>query len=160
VPASTMFTRLRTVEFLLLGRFDIRGDEGEPVAVGRRRERTLLAVLLLEAGRAVSIDRLVSLLWDDDPPATRAPRCARTRLGCGPVLVSTPVATSSTSTATRWMPTASRGRSRRRASRAIPVAAPACWPGRSGCGAVRCWPTSRPTCSASGSAPNAVATMR
>jgi DNA-binding SARP family transcriptional activator/predicted RNA-binding Zn ribbon-like protein len=56
------------MEFHLLGPFEAR-HEGRPVPVGRRRqERCLLAILLLEAGHAVPIDRLVDLVWDGDPP--------------------------------------------------------------------------------------------
>jgi hypothetical protein len=52
------------MEFRLLGPFEARHD-GRPVEVGgRRQERCLLALLLLEAGRIVPIDRLVDLLWD------------------------------------------------------------------------------------------------
>src|SRR5689334_4159468 len=46
------------MDFQLLGPFEAR-DSGRPVAVAsRRQERLLLAVLLLEAGQIVSIDRL------------------------------------------------------------------------------------------------------
>jgi len=56
------------MEFRLLGQFEAVWD-GEPVRVGRRRqERLLLAILLLEAGRSVAIDRLTGLLWDGAPP--------------------------------------------------------------------------------------------
>jgi DNA-binding SARP family transcriptional activator/predicted RNA-binding Zn ribbon-like protein len=57
------------MEFQLLGPFAAR-HEGRQVLVGsRRQERCLLAVLLLHAGRAVPTDRLIDLLWDDEPPA-------------------------------------------------------------------------------------------
>ena len=57
------------MEFRLLGSFEA-GWSGEPVAVGRRRqERLLLAILLLDVGRAVTIERLTDLLWDGEPPA-------------------------------------------------------------------------------------------
>ncbi|GAA4717330.1 BTAD domain-containing putative transcriptional regulator [Phytohabitans rumicis] len=61
------------MEFRLLGPFEARHG-GRTVEVGgRRQERCLLALLLLEAGRIVPIDRLVDLLWDGDPPdAARA----------------------------------------------------------------------------------------
>ena len=61
------------MEFGLLGPFEARHD-GRLIEVGRRRqERCLLAILLLEAGRIVTIDRLVDLLWDGDAPeAARA----------------------------------------------------------------------------------------
>ncbi|UOB11488.1 ABATE domain-containing protein [Streptomyces sp. HP-A2021] len=58
------------MEFQLLGPFAAR-HEGRQVLVGsRRQERCLLAVLLLHAGRAVTTDRLIDLLWDDEPPAS------------------------------------------------------------------------------------------
>jgi DNA-binding SARP family transcriptional activator/tetratricopeptide (TPR) repeat protein len=59
-------------EFRLLGAVEAdRG--GVPVGLGRRRERCLLALLLLEAGRPVRVHRLLDLLWDGDaPPTARA----------------------------------------------------------------------------------------
>ncbi|GAB1641176.1 BTAD domain-containing putative transcriptional regulator [Krasilnikovia sp. MM14-A1259] len=57
------------MEFRLLGRMEADQD-GRRLELGRRRERALLAVLLLEAGSVVPVERLVDLLWDEDPPAT------------------------------------------------------------------------------------------
>jgi DNA-binding SARP family transcriptional activator len=55
-------------DFRLLGPVEVvRG--GRPVGVGRRQQRALLALLLLEAGRPVSVDRLTHELWRGDPPA-------------------------------------------------------------------------------------------
>ena len=46
---------------------------GRTVDLGsRRRERCLLGLLLLEPGRAISIDRLIDLLWEGEPPPTPA----------------------------------------------------------------------------------------
>jgi DNA-binding SARP family transcriptional activator len=42
---------------------------GKPVKLSRRRERHLLALLLLHVGRPVSTQRLLDLLWPDDKPA-------------------------------------------------------------------------------------------
>ncbi|WP_426404121.1 BTAD domain-containing putative transcriptional regulator [Streptomyces sp. R-07] len=57
------------MDFTLLGPFEAR-HEGRRVRLGsRRQERCLLAVLLLEAGRPVPIDRLADLLWNGTPPA-------------------------------------------------------------------------------------------
>ncbi|WP_432906300.1 BTAD domain-containing putative transcriptional regulator [Micromonospora matsumotoense] len=53
----------------LLGRLDLVHG-GHPVRFGRRRERCLLGLLLLEAGRSVPVDRLVDLLWDGGPAAS------------------------------------------------------------------------------------------
>src|SRR5947208_10136569 len=55
------------MDFQLLGPFEARYD-GAPVDLGRRRERCLLGVLLLDVGRVVPLTRLAALLWDDDPP--------------------------------------------------------------------------------------------
>ena len=41
-----------------------------PVMLGGPRERVLLAALLTEHGRVVSVDGLTQALWDDRPPAT------------------------------------------------------------------------------------------
>jgi DNA-binding SARP family transcriptional activator/predicted RNA-binding Zn ribbon-like protein len=56
------------MDFQLLGPFEAR-DGGEPVTAGvRRQERLLLAALLLDPGRVVPIERLISLLWRGEPP--------------------------------------------------------------------------------------------
>ncbi|WP_078917280.1 BTAD domain-containing putative transcriptional regulator [Streptomyces sp. NRRL S-813] len=58
------------MEFQLLGPFAAR-HEGRRVSVGsRRQERCLLSVLLLDAGRAVTTEHLIDLLWNGDPPAS------------------------------------------------------------------------------------------
>jgi DNA-binding SARP family transcriptional activator len=61
------------VEFGVLGIFEARRD-GTLVSVGRRAERCLLGLLLLESGREVGFDRMADLLWADTPP--RDPRSA------------------------------------------------------------------------------------
>jgi SARP family transcriptional regulator, regulator of embCAB operon len=58
------------MDFQLLGPFTAR-HQGRQVLLGsRRQERCLLAVLLLQAGRAVPTERLIDLLWDGEPPAS------------------------------------------------------------------------------------------
>jgi DNA-binding SARP family transcriptional activator/tetratricopeptide (TPR) repeat protein len=57
------------MDFRLLGPFQAEHD-GRRVDLGRRRERCLLGLLLLEDGRTVPADRLLDLLWDDEPPDT------------------------------------------------------------------------------------------
>src|SRR5207253_3773418 len=45
-------------------------DEGEPVPLGRLKERLVLAVLLLHANEFVSRERLIDELWGSSPPPT------------------------------------------------------------------------------------------
>ncbi|WP_169807577.1 AfsR/SARP family transcriptional regulator [Herbidospora mongoliensis] len=54
-------------EFRLLGPVEVWDGEGR-IALGRRAQRCLLGLLLLEAGRVVPVSRLLELLWDDEPP--------------------------------------------------------------------------------------------
>ena len=65
--------QLRSMEFFLLGPIAVVAD-GKPVDLGRRRERLLLALLLLDVGKPIHLERLVDLLWDEDLP--RDPRGA------------------------------------------------------------------------------------
>ncbi|MEV0719429.1 BTAD domain-containing putative transcriptional regulator [Asanoa sp. NPDC050611] len=55
------------MEFRLLGPVEVSADGGR-VGVGRRHERAVLAILLLEAGRSVPVGRLVELIWSRDQP--------------------------------------------------------------------------------------------
>jgi DNA-binding SARP family transcriptional activator len=55
--------------FGILGPLEVFAG-GHAVALGGPQQRGLLAVLLLDANRVVSRERLVSELWGDDPPAT------------------------------------------------------------------------------------------
>lgn len=55
------------MEFRVLGAVEVV-HEGRTLDLGRRRERRLLGILLLEAGKAVPDERLVDLLWDGDGP--------------------------------------------------------------------------------------------
>ncbi|MEU4532458.1 tetratricopeptide repeat protein [Micromonospora ureilytica] len=43
---------------------------GTPVDLGSRQQRLVLGLLLLEPGRALSVERLVELVWGSDPPAS------------------------------------------------------------------------------------------
>jgi DNA-binding SARP family transcriptional activator/tetratricopeptide (TPR) repeat protein len=56
------------VQFRVLGPVEVWADDGQVLSLPRRQERCLLGILLLEAGRIVSTDRLCELLWDDEPP--------------------------------------------------------------------------------------------
>ena len=57
------------MEFRILGPLEVF-DEGRSVDVGAAKQRALLAVLLLNANRVVSSDRLIEALWGERPPAT------------------------------------------------------------------------------------------
>jgi len=57
------------LEFRILGPLEV-SDETGPIALGGQRQRALLTVLLLEAGRVIPTDRLVDLLWGEDAPKT------------------------------------------------------------------------------------------
>ena len=56
----------------MLGPVELRADAGASVPVAGARLRTLLLLLALDAGRAVSADRLADGIWADDPPAAAA----------------------------------------------------------------------------------------
>jgi predicted ATPase/DNA-binding SARP family transcriptional activator len=63
VATSTSTAR----EFRVLGPVEaLRG--GQPVRLGGRRQRSLLALLLVEPGRAISSDRLIDELWQGKAP--------------------------------------------------------------------------------------------
>jgi DNA-binding SARP family transcriptional activator/DNA-binding beta-propeller fold protein YncE len=57
------------VEFRILGPLEVLED-GRPLGLGRLKERTVLAVLLLHANEFVSRERLIDELWGVAPPAT------------------------------------------------------------------------------------------
>ena len=61
-------SRGSALDFRLLGPVEAMRD-GQPVRLGGRQQRALLALLLLEAGRPVSVDRLTDELWRGDPPS-------------------------------------------------------------------------------------------
>lgn len=59
------------VEIGLLGPFEVRGPVGV-TQLGSRKERALLALLALHAGRYMTFSTLVSELWSDQAPAAAA----------------------------------------------------------------------------------------
>ncbi|HKP16936.1 MAG TPA: BTAD domain-containing putative transcriptional regulator [Gaiellaceae bacterium] len=59
------------MEFGILGPLEVTSG-GQGVDVGGAKQRTLLAVLLLNANEVVSQDRLIDALWEGDPPETAA----------------------------------------------------------------------------------------
>ncbi|MQY09490.1 ATP-binding protein [Actinomadura macrotermitis] len=55
------------MQFGILGPVEVR-DGGEVLAVGGPRVRALLALLLLDAGRLVTVERLIDGLYGEEPP--------------------------------------------------------------------------------------------
>ena len=56
-------------DFRLLGPLEV-SDETGPLLLGGTKQRAVLALLLLEPGRIVSVDRLIDALWGEHPPRT------------------------------------------------------------------------------------------
>jgi len=82
------------VEFAILGPLEAREVAGsEPIPLGGPKQRALLAMLLLEAGRVVSLDRLIEALWESNPPATAVASLqnfvAQLRKALGPDVIET-----------------------------------------------------------------------
>lgn len=59
------------MEFRILGPIEV-WEDGRTVPLGRGKQRAVLALLLLNASRVVSSDRLIDQLWNGQPPATAA----------------------------------------------------------------------------------------
>src|SRR3954470_19247671 len=57
------------MEFRLLGPLEVRAGDG-PLPLGGEKQRALLALLLLNANRVVSRERLIDELWGEEPPET------------------------------------------------------------------------------------------
>ena len=58
-----------THEFRILGPLEVSDETGH-VALGGPKQRGLLAILVLEAGRVVPTDRLIDSLWGEEAPKT------------------------------------------------------------------------------------------
>jgi predicted ATPase/DNA-binding SARP family transcriptional activator len=56
------------VEVRLLGELEAFDDAGAPLAVRGVKARTLLATLALHRGEPLAADRLIDILWGEDPP--------------------------------------------------------------------------------------------
>jgi DNA-binding SARP family transcriptional activator len=60
------------LEFRILGPLEV-WDDNRQIPPGGPKQRGVLALLLLEAGRVVSSDRLIDALWGERPPPAAAP---------------------------------------------------------------------------------------
>jgi predicted ATPase/DNA-binding SARP family transcriptional activator/peroxiredoxin len=59
------------IDFRILGPLEVVAD-GQVLDLGGPKQRALLALLVLEANRCVSRERLIAALWEDAPTATAA----------------------------------------------------------------------------------------
>jgi DNA-binding SARP family transcriptional activator/ABC-type branched-subunit amino acid transport system substrate-binding protein/DNA-binding beta-propeller fold protein YncE len=59
------------MEFRILGPLEV-AEHGSRLEIGRGKERSVLAILLLHANEVVSSERLIDELWGEAPPATAA----------------------------------------------------------------------------------------
>lgn len=59
------------MQFGILGPLEVRDEQGV-LALGKGKQRALLALLLLHANEVVSADRLIDELWGERPPASAA----------------------------------------------------------------------------------------
>jgi DNA-binding SARP family transcriptional activator len=59
------------LDIRLLGPLEVEGDQGS-ISVGGHKQRALLCLLALNAGRVVATDRLLDELWGEHPPRTAA----------------------------------------------------------------------------------------
>ncbi|WP_147268942.1 AfsR/SARP family transcriptional regulator [Sphaerisporangium album] len=58
------------MDFKILGPIEVRAPHGKLIALGRRKQRVLLAALLLNAGKAIPSQRMLDWLWGEHAPAT------------------------------------------------------------------------------------------
>ncbi|MEU7856321.1 BTAD domain-containing putative transcriptional regulator [Nonomuraea sp. NPDC049141] len=58
------------MDFKILGPIEVRTSHGRPIALGRRKQRVLLAALLLNTGKAIPSRRMLDWLWGECAPAT------------------------------------------------------------------------------------------
>src|SRR5262245_11600545 len=57
------------MEYLILGPLEVLGGDG-PLPLGGAKQRALFALLLLNANRVVSRERMIDELWGEEPPQT------------------------------------------------------------------------------------------
>ncbi|GAA2874866.1 hypothetical protein GCM10020220_075390 [Nonomuraea rubra] len=101
------------MQFGVLGPLAVWRAGGDPVTVGGPRPRALLAMLLLDAGRLVSVERLIDGQYGDRPPSGAAnavqAQVSRLRRQLPAELIEFHGRAPLASTATTWTRTASNG---------------------------------------------------
>jgi len=58
------------MDFQILGPLEVYDDDGDPVELGGRQQRLVLAMLLLHPNEVVSVDRLIDVMWGERAPAS------------------------------------------------------------------------------------------
>lgn len=58
------------MQFRILGPLEARDAASDVLPLGSPRQQAVLAVLLIDAGRVVSVSKIVDAVWDEDPPDT------------------------------------------------------------------------------------------
>ncbi|MEV4515727.1 BTAD domain-containing putative transcriptional regulator [Dactylosporangium sp. NPDC049525] len=61
------FREFRILQIRILGPLEVVGERG-PVDTGTPKQRAVLAMLTMQPGRTVSVQRLIDELWADEPP--------------------------------------------------------------------------------------------
>ena len=64
---APMAERVTRIDFSVLGPLEVRED-GRPLPLGGRKQRALLALLVLNANRVVPKERMIDELWGEAPP--------------------------------------------------------------------------------------------
>jgi DNA-binding SARP family transcriptional activator len=75
-PLSTRYRPCGVLDFRILGPLEVVGEHG-PVRLGGPKQRATLAILLLNANRVVSVDRLADDLYSGAAPATAVTQVQR-----------------------------------------------------------------------------------
>ncbi|MDH3251135.1 MAG: winged helix-turn-helix domain-containing protein, partial [Acidimicrobiia bacterium] len=77
----------------VLGPLEVERD-GQPMRIPGRKERALLATLAVRAGWVLTVDQLIDVLWNEEPPpsahATLRSYISRLRRVLGEAIVSGP----------------------------------------------------------------------
>ena len=58
------------MDLRLFGPMEVADAHGRTVAIRTRKQRAVLALLAVEPGRVVPLDRLVDEVWSGEPPAS------------------------------------------------------------------------------------------
>ncbi|MEV4137567.1 BTAD domain-containing putative transcriptional regulator [Dactylosporangium sp. NPDC049742] len=58
------------LDFRILGPLEVQPPGGAPLDLGARKQRAVLALLLLDPGRVVSLDRIINGLWTGEAPSS------------------------------------------------------------------------------------------